>query len=55
MGSRIAAHLANAGVDCLLLDIPAEGGSPTARNAIVEKSLKAPAEISPAGVLYGGR
>ena len=41
MGSRIAAHLANAGVDCLLLDIPAEGGSPTARNAIVEKSLKA--------------
>ena len=41
MGSRIAAHLANAGVDCLLLDIPAEGDSPTARNAIVQKSLKA--------------
>ncbi len=41
MGSRIAAHLANAGVDCLLLDIPAEGDSPKARNAIVQKSLKA--------------
>ena len=41
MGSRIAAHLANAGIDCLLLDIPAEGGSPKARNAIVQKSLKA--------------
>ncbi len=41
MGSRIAAHLANAGVDCLLLDIPAPGDSPRARNAIVEKSLKA--------------
>ena len=41
MGSRIAAHLANAGVDCLLLDIPAPGDSPKARNAIVEESLKA--------------
>ena len=41
MGSRIAAHLANAGVDCLLLDIAAEGDSPKARNAIVQKSLKA--------------
>ena len=41
MGSRIAAHLANAGIDCLLLDIPAEGGSPKARNVIVQKSLKA--------------
>ena len=41
MGSRIAAHLANAGVDCLLLDIPAAGDSPKARNAIVEKSLRA--------------
>ena len=41
MGSRIAAHLANAGVECLLLDIAAEGDSPQARNAIVQKSLKA--------------
>jgi len=37
MGSRIAAHLANAGVPCLLLDLPGEGAS---RNAVAEKALK---------------
>src|SRR5690606_35534404 len=48
MGSRIAAHFANAGVDCLLMDIPAPGGeTPQARNAIVEKSLKALAKSKP--------
>ena len=41
MGSRIAAHLANAGVDCLLLDLPTEGADTTdARNALVEKAIK---------------
>lgn len=48
MGSRIAAHFANAGVDCLLLDIPAPGGeTPQARNAIVEKALKGLAKSKP--------
>ena len=41
MGSRIAAHLANAGVDCLLLDLPATGAeTPAARNSLVEKAMK---------------
>lgn len=40
MGSRIAAHLANAGIDCLLLDLPAPGDTPQARNALVAKSAK---------------
>ena len=42
MGSRIAAHLANAGVECLLLDLAAKGQSTEAgRNVIVAKSHKA--------------
>ncbi len=41
MGSRIAGHLANAGVECLLLDVAAEGADcPAGRNAIVEKGRK---------------
>ncbi len=40
MGSRIAAHLANAGVDCLLLDLPSEGETPKERNAVAAKALK---------------
>ena len=41
MGSRIAAHLANAGVDCLLLDLAVDGAeTPAARNTLVEKSAK---------------
>lgn len=48
MGARIAAHFANAGVDCLLLDIPAPGGeTPQARNAIVSKALKGLAKSRP--------
>lgn len=40
MGSRIAAHLANAGVDCLLLDLPVSGAPDSAaRNAIVQKAF----------------
>ncbi|MEZ5364178.1 MAG: 3-hydroxyacyl-CoA dehydrogenase family protein [Bryobacterales bacterium] len=40
MGSRIAAHLANAGVETLLLDLPSPGEGPAARNAIAAKALK---------------
>ena len=41
MGSRIAAHLANAGVPCLLLDVPPEeGDSHASRNSIAAKALK---------------
>lgn len=47
MGSRIAAHLANAGVETLLLDLPAEGDSPAARNAITAKALKGLAKSKP--------
>ena len=40
MGSRIAAHLANAGVPCLLLDVPSEeGDSHASRNSIAAKAL----------------
>jgi len=42
MGSRIAAHLANAGVDVVLLDIPTPGAeTEQQRNAIVAKAFKA--------------
>src|SRR3954469_14415173 len=45
MGSRIAAHLANAGVSVLLLDLPA-GDDP--RNAVAEKALDALKKSKPA-------
>jgi len=44
MGSRIACHLANAGLPVILLDIPApdsEGKNKTERNKIVNDALKA--------------
>ena len=42
MGSRIAAHLANAGVECLLLDLAAKDQSTEqGRNGIVAKAHKA--------------
>ncbi|MBI1354199.1 MAG: 3-hydroxyacyl-CoA dehydrogenase [Acidobacteria bacterium] len=48
MGSRIAAHLANAGVDCLLLDLPTPGAStPAERSAVAAKALKALAKARP--------
>ncbi len=47
MGSRIAAHLANAGVDCLLLDLPSPGGTPAERNAVAAKALKSLAKAKP--------
>ena len=40
MGARIAAHFANVGVDCLLLDIPVEDAKGPARNGVVQKALK---------------
>ena len=40
MGSRIAAHFANAGIDCLLLDVPVTNASGLARNGIAEQALK---------------
>ncbi|MCG8649206.1 MAG: 3-hydroxyacyl-CoA dehydrogenase NAD-binding domain-containing protein, partial [Pirellulales bacterium] len=48
MGSRIAAHFANAGVDCLLLDLPSpDGKTPAERNGIVNKALKGLAKSKP--------
>ncbi|HEV2117658.1 MAG TPA: 3-hydroxyacyl-CoA dehydrogenase NAD-binding domain-containing protein [Terriglobales bacterium] len=46
MGSRIAAHLANAGVQCLLLDIVAPGKEP--RNYIAEMGLEGARKSKPA-------
>ena len=45
MGSRIAAHLANAGLPVVLLDIPAQAG---ARNAIASQALEALKKNKPA-------
>jgi 3-hydroxyacyl-CoA dehydrogenase len=45
MGSRIAAHLANAGVNVLLLDLPSTEGS---QNAVAEKALDALKKSKPA-------
>lgn len=52
MGSRIAGHLANAGVHCLLLDVAAQGADThAARNGIAEKGCKG-LEISRPPALY---
>jgi 3-hydroxyacyl-CoA dehydrogenase len=50
MGARIAAHMANAGVPCYLLDIvPADAGSDrTKRNAIAAAGLEAAKKSKPA-------
>ena len=45
MGAQIAAHLANAGVDVLLFDLPMKGGDP---NGIVLKAIANLAKLSPA-------
>ena len=37
MGSAIAAHFTNAGIPCLLLDVPAPEGDP---NTLVQKGLE---------------
>jgi 3-hydroxyacyl-CoA dehydrogenase len=47
MGARIAAHLANAGIPCLLLDI-ATAGDPRSRNRVVQAGLDAARKSRPA-------
>ena len=48
MGSRIAAHLANAGIPSLLLDLPPKGESAERRNRLAESALAALAKTKPA-------
>src|SRR3954464_8468376 len=51
MGAGIAAHLANAGIPTLLLDIaPAEGDD---RNAIVKSLFEASKKLKPAPYMLG--
>ena len=52
MGSRIAAHLANAGVPCLLLDMVAPGNDP--RNRIAELGLEGARQSRPAAFFEPG-
>ena len=55
MGARIAAHLANAGVPCYLLDIVPPGTSDNAtRNKIVATGLDAAAKSKPAAFFRKG-
>ncbi|NEQ54965.1 MAG: 3-hydroxyacyl-CoA dehydrogenase/enoyl-CoA hydratase family protein, partial [Leptolyngbya sp. SIO3F4] len=44
MGTQIAAHLANAGLEVLLLDLPAHGGN---KDAVVEGAFKKAKKMSP--------
>src|ERR1700685_3698257 len=46
MGARIAAHLANAGIPCLLLDV-ASAGDARSRNRVVQAGLDAPLKARP--------
>jgi 3-hydroxyacyl-CoA dehydrogenase len=48
MGSRIAAHLANAGIPTLLLDIAAAGAGIRARNQVAQAGLNAALRAKPA-------
>jgi len=48
MGARIAAHFANAGLPCLLLDIVPKDASPSERNRIVAAGLEAAKKTRPA-------
>jgi 3-hydroxyacyl-CoA dehydrogenase len=52
MGSRIAAHLANAGVQCLLLDIVAPGVGP--RNRVADMGLEGARKSKPAAFFGPG-
>ena len=49
MGLGIAGQLANAGVEVLLLDIPAEGES---RNAVCERALERLLDATQPGLLH---
>jgi 3-hydroxyacyl-CoA dehydrogenase len=48
MGARIAAHFANAGLPCLLLDIVPKEAGPADRNKIVQAGLEAAKKSRPA-------
>ena len=48
MGSRIAAHVANSGLPCLLLDIVPKDAKPAQRNNIVRAGLEAAKKSKPA-------
>jgi len=48
MGARIAAHFANAGLACLLLDIVPQNAAPADRNKIVAAGLEAAKKSKPA-------
>jgi len=48
MGARIAAHFANAGLPCLLLDIAPKDAAPADRNKIVAAGLEAAKKSKPA-------
>lgn len=60
MGSRIACHLANAGVEVLLLDIvdpnlaDDQKENPAARNALVNNSLKSAVKSNPSPIYSAG-
>ena len=54
MGARIAAHFANAGLPCLLLDIVPKDASPGERNKIVAAGLEAAKKSKPAAFFAPG-
>jgi 3-hydroxyacyl-CoA dehydrogenase len=54
MGARIAAHFANAGLPCLLLDIVSKDASPKDRNKIVAAGLEAAKKSKPAAFFVPG-
>jgi 3-hydroxyacyl-CoA dehydrogenase len=54
MGARIAAHFANAGVPCLLLDIVPQDAGPVERNKIVQAGLDAAKKSRPAAFFAPG-
>ena len=54
MGSRIAAHMANAGVPALLLDILPTGAAGAARNKLAAAGLEAAKKAKPAALFEPG-
>src|SRR5271166_3485189 len=54
MGARIAAHFANAGLPCLLLDIVPKDAGPSERNKIVAAGLEAAKKSKPAALFTPG-
>ena len=54
MGARIAAHFANAGLPCLLLDIAPKDAAPAERNKIVAAGLEAAKKAKPAAFFTPG-